>query len=174
MIQNFERSLKHILEHEGGYVNHPRDPGGRTNRGVTQTTWEQWVKRPVTEDEMRALTVEDVAPLYKAQYWNAIQGDRLPFGVDYVVFDFAVNSGVSRSSKTLQAVVGTKPDGVIGPKTLSVVSQLDAVDVVKMFSNARLVFYKGLTTFDTFGKGWTRRTNEAMKTAMEMAYGTTA
>jgi len=173
MIQTFEEALKHVLTHEGGYVNHPRDPGGRTNLGVTQRTWEEWVKRSVDEVEMKALTQEDVAPLYKARYWDVIKANQLPFGVDYAVFDFAVNAGVRQSAVTLQRVVRTELDGIIGPKTLQVVSQLNPEDVIKMFSDERVNFYKKLNTFDTFGKGWLRRTAEVRKTALGILYGKT-
>ena len=172
MIDIFNIAVKHVLRHEGGYAHHPRDPGGRTNLGVTQRVWEEWTGVPSSEEEMRSLTVEQVTPLYKQRFWDKIKGDELPSGVDYVVFDFAVNAGVARSASTLQAIVGTWPDGIIGPQTLLTTQQLDPADVVKMFSDARLRFYKALKTFDVFGKGWTNRTNETRQTALEMIDGT--
>jgi len=172
MINIFNTALQHVLKHEGGYAHHPRDPGGRTNLGVTQRVWEEWTGKPSSEEEMRSLTVEQVTPLYKQRFWDKIKGDELPVGVDYVVFDFAVNAGVARSASTLQAVVGTWPDGIIGPQTLFTTQQLDPADVVKMFSDERLKFYKSLSTYDVFGVGWTRRIEDARKTGVEMANGT--
>ena len=97
MKDNFDQCLALVLKEEGGYVNDPRDPGGRTNHGVTQKVWEDWVGHPVTEDDMKNLSVQDVAPLYKKNYWDKINGDSLPLGIDYATFDMAVNSGVSLS-----------------------------------------------------------------------------
>ena len=117
MQSNFNVCLALVLKSEGGYVNHPADPGGRTNLGVTQKVWEDWVSHPVTEADMRALTPTDVGPMYKAKYWDMVKGDNLPKGVDYAVFDLAVNSGPGKAAKTLQSVLGANPDGQIGHST---------------------------------------------------------
>lgn len=138
-------------------MNHPSDPGGMTNLGVTKAVWENWVGHPVSEKEMRNLTPEKVEPLYKRKYWDACKCDDLPLGVDYVVFDFAVNAGVGRSAKTLQSVVGATPDGAIGPKTITAVYSYPPEDVVERFSQAKEAFYRSLPTFDVFGKGWLNR-----------------
>jgi lysozyme family protein len=111
MNTNFDKSLVELLKHEGGYVNHPSDPGGRTNHGVTQDVWEDWIDHAVNEAEMKALTPNKVAPLYREMYWDRVKGDKLPSGVDYCVFDAAVNSGVSRAAKWLQTTVGAVADG---------------------------------------------------------------
>ena len=132
MKSNWDRSFQLLLKSEGGYVDHPSDPGGRTNLGVTQAVWENWVGRSSNEKEMRSLTAQMVEPLYKKKYWNACRCDDLPIGIDYLVFDFAVNAGVGRSAKTLQTVVGTTPDGAIGVKTIAVVSSTD--DLINKFS----------------------------------------
>ena len=87
MKENWEDCLSHILKSEGGYVNHPQDPGGETNLGVTRRVWQDWVKREVADGEMRTLTPEMVSPLYKARYWDAVKGDDLPSGLDLCVFD---------------------------------------------------------------------------------------
>ena len=92
MKENFAEALEHVLKHEGGYVNHPSDPGGMTNLGVTKRVWEEWIGHEVDEKTMRALTPADVGPMYKAKYWDKVKGDELPSGVDYAVFDAAVNS----------------------------------------------------------------------------------
>ena len=110
---NFEKCLFLLLEHEGNFVNHPSDPGGMTNLGVTAANWAMWVGHPVNEKQMRALTPSDVAPFYKRKYWDAIRADELPNGLDYCVFDCAVNSGVGRAVKILQSCVGVNPDGCL-------------------------------------------------------------
>ena len=97
MNSNFERCLQHTLKEEGGFVNNPKDPGGMTNLGVTKRTYEQYVGHPVDEETMRGLTPEMVAPLYKKMYWDVVKGDQLPDGVDYCVFDVAVNSGPTKA-----------------------------------------------------------------------------
>jgi lysozyme family protein len=168
MIENFDACLAHLLKHEGGYVNHPSDPGGRTNLGITQEVWEDWVDRQVTEDEMRALTPEKVKPLYKDMYWDRIKGDKLPSGVDYCVFDAAVNGGVFRAAKWLQTTVGAAADGAIGDKTLKLVLLTSPQMVIDKYCATRLEFLKGLSTWTTFGKGWERRVREVQKTATDM------
>jgi len=160
MRENFEASFKHLLKHEGGFVNHPRDPGGMTNLGVTKAAWEEYVGHEVDEAEMRSLTPEKVAPFYKARYWDKVKGDDLPGGVDHAIFDYAVNSGVGRAAKALQAAAGVAVDGAIGPKTLAAVASKDPEDMVDAICDGRMAFLRGLKTFDAFGKGWTRRVTE--------------
>ena len=168
MKENFDQALAAILHHEGGYVDHPKDPGGRTNLGCTQRVWEEWVGHPVDEKAMRGLTPELVAPLYKAKYWDRIKGDELPTGVDYVVFDAAINSGPGRAAKWLQTVVGAVPDGAIGAGTLAKVAAMPAADIVEKYQETRLQFLQSLPTWDTFGKGWGRRVAEVEGTASKM------
>ena len=168
MKDNFEQCLALVLKHEGGYVNNPKDPGGRTNLGVTQKVWEEWVGHPVDEAAMRALTPSDVAPLYKKNYWDKIKGDNLPAGVDYACFDLAVNSGVGRAAKILQQAVGANPDGAIGPATLDAVESQNPRDVATEVCDLRLKFLQSLPIFATFGKGWSRRVAEVEKVAFEM------
>lgn len=169
MKSNFEEALKAILHHEGGYVNHPADPGGMTNLGVTKRVWEEWVGHEVDEKTMRGLTPEIVGPMYKVKYWDKVKGDDLPTGVDYVVFDAAVNSGPGRAAKWLQACVGVEPDGGIGPKTLAAVNAFDANQLIEDYAKRRLSFLMDLQTWDTFGKGWGRRVAEVQKTGLDMA-----
>jgi lysozyme family protein len=169
MIENFDACLAHLLKHEGGYVNHPSDPGGRTNLGVTQKVWEDWVGRPSSEIEMKALTPDKVNPLYKDMYWDQIKGDRLPSGVDYCVLDAAVNSGVYRAGKWLQQTVGAKVDGGIGEQTLNLVRLTDSQNIINKFCSFRLEFLKALSTWPTFGKGWERRVHEVQISSIEMS-----
>lgn len=169
MNSNFEKSLTELLKHEGGYVNHPQDPGGRTNLGVTQDVWEDWLDRAVTEENMKALTPAKVAPLYREMYWDRVKGDKLPSGVDYVVFDAAVNSGVSRAAKWLQTTVGAVADGAIGEQTLKQVLLTNPQMLIDKYSAIRLEFLKGRSTWPTFGKGWERRVEEVKATANSFA-----
>lgn len=169
MKENFETCLKSVLHHEGGYVNHPSDPGGMTNLGVTKRVWEEWVGHEVDEKTMRALTPEIVGPMYKAKYWDKVKGDDLPAGVDYCVFDAAINSGPGRAAKWLQAAVGVDPDGGIGPKTLQAVAGMDANELVSAYNDRRLSFLHDLPTWPTFGKGWARRVAEVKAAGLDMA-----
>ena len=164
MRENFAEALEHVLKHEGGYVNHPSDPGGMTNLGVTKRVWEEWVGHEVDEKTMRALTPADVAPMYKAKYWDKVKADELPSGVDYAVFDAAVNSGPGRAAKWLQACVGVELDGGIGSKTLAAVAAFEG-DLVDDYSKRRLSFLMDLPHWPTFGKGWGRRVAEVRSDA---------
>ena len=168
MRYNFDACLAKLLSHEGGYVNHPKDPGGRTNLGVTQAVYEDWVERPVTEQEMRDLTAEDVGPIYKKNYWDRVKGDELPSGVDWCAFDWAVNSGSGRPAKAIQRAVGATADGAIGPNTLKAVADKDPKEIIEYVYNVRQSFYEGLKTFKTFGKVWTRRNKETLEQALHM------
>ena len=169
MKENFDAALKALLKHEGGYVNHPSDPGGMTNLGVTKRVWEEYVGHEVDEQTMRSLTPDMVAPLYRTRYWDAVKGDALPAGVDLCVFDCAVNSGVSRASRFLQRAVGVADDGKIGPGTLQAVLSKDPKELVDAFCDQRQAFLESLPTFATFGKGWTRRVSEVKEVAETMA-----
>lgn len=157
MKENWQKSFEQMLASEGGWSNHSADPGGMTNLGVTKRVWEEWVGRESNEKEMRSLTPEMVAPLYKRKFWDACKCDELPTGVDYLVFDFAVNAGPGRSAKILQTAIGVPADGGIGPITLAAVKEQNPVELIEKFSDAKESFYRSLNTFETFGKGWLNR-----------------
>ena len=157
-----------LLEHEGGYVNHPKDPGGETNLGVTKRTWAKWLGRDINEGEMKELTPEDVAELYKKEYWDRLKCDNLPTGLDFFCFDWGVNSGTGRSAKALQRIISVAQDGAIGPKTLRALEDHNAKEVVDLMHSRRQEFYENLTTFETFGKGWTRRNKKALKQSIKL------
>jgi lysozyme family protein len=169
--ENFSKALEHLLRSEGGYSNHPSDPGGATNLGVTQAVWEDWIDRTVSEENMRALTPAKVAPLYREMYWDRVKGDKLPSGVDYLVFDAAVNSGASRAAKWLQTTVGAVADGAIGEQTLKQVLLTNPQMIIDKYSANRLAFLQRLSTWPTFGKGWERRVKEVQATALKMCGG---
>jgi lysozyme family protein len=168
MQSNWDNSFKLMLKSEGGFVNHPSDPGGMTNLGVTKATWENWVGRESDEAEMRGLTPEKVEPLYKKKYFDAVRGDELPMGLDYLMFDFAVNAGAGRAIKTLQTAVGVTPDGGFGPMTMAAVQAVDPNELIERFSQAKEDFYQSLTTFATFGKGWLNRVAKVKAEALTM------
>jgi lysozyme family protein len=168
MLDNFIKSLETVLDHEGGYVDHPEDPGGRTNMGITQAVYEKYLGRNVTEEEMKNIKIEDVRIIYRENYWDRVKGDDLPSGIDFCVFDWAVNSGVSRASKALQKIVGVKDDGVIGPNTLKAVESANSQVVIERLTEAREDFYRRLSTFKTFGKGWLSRNQKTAMSSLEM------
>jgi lysozyme family protein len=171
MQSNFELCLKMMLAHEGGFVNHPKDPGGMTNLGVTKRVWEEWVGHEVDEKQMRELTPEKVAPLYARKYWDAVRANELVSGLDYAVFDVAVNSGPGRAIKFLQSCVGVVADGGFGPRTMAAVkaAESDPAALIEMYSAKRLEFLQSLKTFETFGKGWSRRVAEVKEKALSLA-----
>jgi lysozyme family protein len=160
--ESFLAGLNMVLEHEGGYVNHPKDPGGRTNMGITQRTYQNFYGRPVTEEEMKTMPRRDAAEIYKSMYWDEVRGDDLPAGVDICVVDWSVNSGVNRACRALQKAVGAYPDGILGPKTMLAVEAQSPDATINKISEAREAFYRGLSIFDTFGRGWLRR-NDATR-----------
>jgi lysozyme family protein len=166
---NFSKCLDMLLHHEGGFVNHPDDPGGMTNLGVTKAVYEKYIKRNATEAEMRALTKIDVSPIYRSNYWDRGHCDDLPSGVDWSVFDWGVNSGMGRAAKALQRVVGVTADGAIGPMTIKATHDMKPQDVIVKMHSSRQSFYESLTTFKTFGRGWSRRNDETLEAALEMA-----
>lgn len=157
-IANYAASLAAVLAHEGGFVNDPRDNGGATNKGVTQAVYDAWRRsHGAGEQSVRMISDQEVGGIYRMLYWARVRGDDLPAGVDYAVFDFAVNSGVNRASRYLQMVVGAKADGVIGPATIAAIHNPTAT--IGALCDKRLAFLRGLDDFDHFGKGWTARVN---------------
>ena len=127
MPETFEIAIKEVLHHEGGFVNMKEDPGGMTNRGITKRVYEKWIGREASEQEMRDLTEETAIAIYKKNYWDRCKCDELGSGLDWAVFDWAVNSGTRRVSKALQKACGAERDGVIGNKTLSLANGQDVI-----------------------------------------------
>lgn len=168
MTTRFSECLPLILAHEGGWADHPKDPGGATMKGVTLGTYSEWLGRPATKTELRNISDDHLRKIYEANYWRAAACDRLPPGVDYMVFDFAVNSGPGRARKFLQRVAGVAPDGAIGPVTVAAVNKLGARLLIDRLNEDREAFYRSLDTFPTFGKGWLRRLTEVTAEARAM------
>ena len=167
-MSNFSKCLEVILHHEGGYVNHPKDPGGETNLGVTKRVYEEFGG---TKD-MKDLTQEDVEPIYEKNYWDKLKCDDMPEGLDLMLFDFGVNAGPGRAAKFLQQMIGTVVDGGIGPNTLAKLEEYirenGEHEAVKKYQEMRQKYYESLSTFATFGKGWTRRVEETTKLALDL------
>jgi len=171
MKNNYEAALAHVLKSEGLWSDNPADPGGATMKGITLAVYREWKRNPhITKDELRVIPDEDVYNLYKQNYWDKIHGDDLPAGVDYAVFDSAVNMGVGRASKLLQEAVGVPADGVIGSGTLQAIQKANTRSILENFAAEKTAFYKSLSTFDTFGKGWLNRVAE-VKTLSESMLG---
>jgi lysozyme family protein len=168
MTKNFRDCLELVLKHEGGYVDHPKDPGGRTNLGVTQRVWEDWVGHEVDEKAMRALTPAIVAPMYEMKYWRTSYCEKLPRGLDLLVFSMAVNAGAGRSVKLLQDAIGVVADGVIGPNTMARINETNVETLIDKFSEARSDYYRGLKLFPVFGRGWLARTDKERLEALQM------
>lgn len=168
MNRNWNKSFDLVIVNEGGYVDNKLDPGGATNWGCTQAVWEGYIGHKVSVDDMKALTKEDVKPLYKKRYWDAIHGDAIPSGLDYCLFDCAINSGVNRSAKIIQEIVGVFADGAIGNNTVSAITQLNPVTAINEFCDKRQAFLESLKTFPVFGKGWSKRVSEVRTRSLEM------
>ena len=169
MEANFFYSLELVLKHEGGFVDHPEDPGGATNKGITHKTYSEFLGRPLEDvDELKNIPDEHVQIIYKDGYWDKIKADELPGGLDFATFDWAVNSGPSRAAKNLQSLVNATEDGIIGPRTLELIKQRDPIMLINELANRRDSYYRSLKTFGTFGKGWLRRNKETLELALEM------
>lgn len=155
--ERFDAALTEILLHEGGFVDHPRDPGGATNMGITFAVLREWRGKPITKADVARLTRDEAAAIYRARYWNPITGDQLQPGVDLCIFDMAVNSGVSRASKFTQAVVTVPVDGRIGPVTRLGIATMGKRAFIKALCAKRLGFLKSLAIWSTFKGGWSKR-----------------
>jgi lysozyme family protein len=173
MKYNLDFCMDKILSHEGGYVNHPKDPGGPTNLGVTLAVAKAFGldvdgDGDVDIIDIKNLRREDAIKVFKAKYWDLVWGDRLPSGVDLAVFDFAINSGPSRAVIFVQELVGVAPDGKMGPITFNAIVRADPRDLINKLCDKRQAFLERLSTFSTFGKGWTRRVATVRKDSLNL------
>ena len=171
MKKNFKKALKLVLVHEGGWSDHPRDPGGATMKGVTLAVYRRHFGADKGKKDLRNISDAQLESIYSSDYWNKCKCDKLPAGIDYAVFDAAVNSGPGRSAKWLQAAVGAGQDGAIGDKTLARVKSQDAVQVTNGMCDRRLSFLQSLSTWADFGRGWQRRVEGVRAAAITMAGG---
>lgn len=150
---NFDEAFHHLLGHEGGYVNHPDDPGGETNWGVTKVV----ARQHGYEGLMKDMPVAVAKAVYRKSYWDAVQADNLPPAIRYAVFDAAVNSGVGTSIRWLQQAVGTTADGALGPKTLAAINEVNPDGLLRRMLAKRLTAMTSMSGWPSFSKGWARR-----------------
>lgn len=148
----FDEAFDILIGHEGGYANHPKDPGGETMWGVTKRV----ALLNGYSGPMRALPRDTAKSIYRKQYWDAVQADQLPDSVRFDVFDAAVNSGVIQAVKWLQRAAGATPDGVIGAKTIAAARSAGPL-LAAHFNGLRLQFMADLPTWPAFSRGWARR-----------------
>lgn len=171
--RNYDEALRRLLKHEGGYTDHPSDPGGPTNFGITIHDYRKHMKPDATAADVRAMRLDEAKRIYRSKYWDAQRCDELPAGVDYAVFDYGVNSGVGRSGKVLRRVLHLNDtshavtDGVI-----AAAKARKAADLVAAICDERIAFLKRLRTWPVFGAGWGRRVAEVRAVALTMAKGT--
>lgn len=162
---NFDQAFDRLIGHEGGYVNHPDDPGGETNWGITLRT----AREAGYTGTMRALTRQEAKAIYREAYWNRAKADQYDGAIAFQLFDTAVNHGIGQAIRFLQRAVGVADDGAVGPVTLAAVRAMSVTDVLARFNAERLDFYTKLTTWPTFGKGWARRVAGNLRYAAEDA-----
>ena len=165
---NFQACMNFTLSAEGGYCDVPGDAGGATNMGVTQATLSNWLGRPANVEDVQALTRETAEAIYRANYWDAVNGDGLPPGVDLMVFDFGVNVGAGTSAKRLQALIGVETDGEIGPLTLRAVAMHDVKWLITTLGYSQQAYYTALNQPE-FIDGWLNRTRNRTAMARTMA-----
>ena len=146
---DFDTAFAKLIAHEGGLVDHPSDPGGLTNFGIS--------RRSYPGEDIRGMTLARAKEIYRRDFWGPAGCDSAPAGVKFDLFDMAVNSGVSRAVKTLQHAVGTVEDGILGPKTLQAVQSMSPERLVARFNGARLAFMAGLANWQSFSRGWALR-----------------
>lgn len=150
---DFDKAFHQLMGHEGGYVDHPSDPGGATCWGVT----ERVARANGYRGHMRDLPVSLAKSIYRRQYWDAIRADELPPTLRYAVFDATVNSGASQAIKWLQRAIGADDDGVLGGKTLAMARAAHPDFTLRRMLGERLQFMTDLKTWPAFGRGWARR-----------------
>jgi lysozyme family protein len=166
---SFERALALVLELEGGFVDHPRDPGGATKFGITRATLAEARGRPASVADIRALTRAEAAAIYRRLYWREAGCDALPPGLDLATFDLAVHSGPQRALRLLQGVLGLKQDGVVGPATRAAAERADARHLILALTRERFALLRRLETWPTFGRGWSARVRRVEATALALA-----
>jgi lysozyme family protein len=165
----YDEALCQLLLHEGGYTDHPSDPGGPTNFGITIVDYRKYVKPGAIAADVKTMSLDEAKSIYRAKYWDAQRCDELPAGVDYAVFDYGVNSGIGRSKKVLQRVLGVAADGVFGAETMVAVAVCDPKATIVAICDERLRFLKGLKTWGVFGKGWGRRVADVKAFSLQLA-----
>lgn len=170
---NYPNVMKEIFTHEGGYVDNPSDPGGATNMGITFSVLQEWRGKPITKADVKSLTKAEASLIYEANYWNKVKGDSLPAGIDLVMMDGSVNSGIGRGPKWVQTALHVTVDGKVGPTTIAAANSANKAEVINDACDARMAFLKGLKTWPTFGNGWESRVKAIRSKALQMAAAST-
>jgi lysozyme family protein len=165
----YDEALRRLLAHEGGYTNHPSDPGGPTNFGITIHDYRKYIDASGGAADVRQMTVEQAKAIYRSKYWNAMRCDELPAGVDFAVFDYGVNSGIGRAPKVLKRILDLDAStSAVTPQVIEAAKRRDARSIVGAICDERLRFLKSLRTWPVFGNGWGRRVSEVRMAALEM------
>ena len=172
MTDRFELCLPFTLGEEGGYVDDSADPGGATNMGITLATYRQWSDDPdLGAAQVRDMTERTARAIYRALYWNPLRADALPAGVDLSVFDMGVNAGIWGSARLLQRALGftgEEVDGCVGPETLAAAAKFDPRSLIDDLAERQAAYYRSLSDFPTFGRGWLNRTSARRRAALAM------
>lgn len=173
---NFDRAIQWIKKHEGGYVDHPSDPGGATKYGITRRTLASWrgVKLVhLPKSEVKKLTWAEAKAIYKKNYWDKCKADQLPVGIAYCLFDFTINSGLNRAVRHIQTITGASVDGDIGDETIKAIhryiSMRGETQLIKAYCSSRLSFMQSLKTWGTFGNGWETRVTQVEQRALQLS-----
>lgn len=176
MRQNYDRALRRSLTWEGGWSNHPRDPGGATMRGVTQRVYDAFRRQQGRATRtVRQIEHDELQLIYRELYAEKVRFDELPHGVDAVMLDAAIHSGPAQAAKWLQRALGIVVDGNVGPATVAAAAAAgDARALVRAIMERRRAFLRALGTFSTFGKGWLRRLADIEAFALSLAGGAVA
>lgn len=169
-VANYDEALRLVLAHEGGYSNHPSDPGGPTNFGITLADYRKYLRPNATATDVRSMNVAEAKAIYRSQYADLLRFDDLPSGVDYSVLDYGINSGIGRSGKVLRRVLGL-PDhtSTVTDQVLEAVAKRDPRALVIAINDERLRFLKSLKTWPVFGTGWGRRVAEVKAFSLRLA-----
>jgi lysozyme family protein len=173
----FAICLERVLRHEGGFVDHPDDPGGATNKGITLATAREYFGDGYTVEELQHIAREEVARIYREGYWDKVSADGLPTGLDYTAFDSGIHAGPFRAAQWLQRALGVEDDGIVGPLTLAAASERDATKkrhAVNVTLDMRLESARRIDNgrwWRTFGKGVQRRIDEVRAVSLEEVVG---
>lgn len=173
VTSGFMRSIPLVLKHEGGWSDHPDDDGGATMKGITIGTYRQFIDRNGTKEDLRNISDVQINKIYKERYWDAMNCDQLPAGLDYCIFDYGVNSGINRAPKVLQRILNVPDDGVIGPNTLEAIKKRDTKQLINAVCDERMAYLRKHKDWGTFGKGWTNRVTQVRADALKMVSTTT-
>jgi lysozyme family protein len=168
---SYDMALARVLKHEGGYTNHPSDPGGPTNFGITLHDYRRYIKSNGTASDVREMKLADAAKIYRARYWDALRCDQLPAGLDYAVFDYGVNSGTGRAARVMARLLGQAPTGVMTEAAMAGIRSASPQVLIARLCDERLAFLKSLRTWPVFGAGWGRRVSDVRRDALAMAKG---